>query len=378
MNFLRKKGFTLAAGILSLIIMLATVILTDQFKLDENIIFFGLIAAAVVTVLLIVIDILLFNGKKDDEEITKEMVINLDTENNQLSARLREMETEKETLMNEVLDSRKTIEQMKSDAEQQSAVTEELKERVLELNNKLSIAKRTEDENADVQASVRPDMGQDYSTDVYCTAVSQWAMDLVKPLRTVKRFAETCDNREVAREAEQLSTSVEKILYFSSIDNIQTTVKNDKIVLNDLLRDILKKYSAAFNEKKIGIFRKGLENTIVTDKVWFVFGFSQLINNALYSTGDFGKISIMAKEDEQYVYLLLEDSSMGIHEEEMAHIFEPGFVSEEARRISGNTTSTCLYLAKKAFDKIGVPISVESVYGKGTKVIVRFNKVAQE
>ncbi|MBQ6570420.1 MAG: hypothetical protein IJL87_09195, partial [Clostridia bacterium] len=336
-----------------------------------------LFTALAVAIALILIDVFVSDGSKsvgDDEELE-----HLYEENSRLTRDLEALQDEKASLLSEVLDSRKNIGTVSSDTASRDAEIDELKEQILHLKNKLKasasapvLTERAAHEPArDIK---KTPSGQDYSAETYCAAVSQWAMDSVKPLRTVKKFAETCEDKEVAKDAELLGNAMEKILYFSSIDNIKTTPKNEKVVLNDILRDLLKKYSPVFNEKKIGIFRKGLENSIVTDKVWFVFGFSQLLGNALYSTGDFGKISIMAKEDEQNVYLSLEDSSMGIHDEEMKHIFEPGFVSEEARRISGNTTSTCLYLAKKAFDKIGVPLTVESVYGKGTKAQLRFEK----
>ena len=358
--------------------MFVTIIAIMQLELDWKYVVFGLFAALALTVILVTVDIFVSGNQNATDTAAAEEIEAFSEENLMLTRKVSDLEAEKETLLSEVFESRKALEALKDEAQQQTAVNEELKERVLELNNKLSIVGHEAADRKEFLKAEQQTPNSDYSADVYCSAVSQWAMDLVKPLRSIKKFAENTDDKDIIREADQLSGCVEKILYFSSIDSIETNIKNEKVVLNDILRDILKKYSTAFNEKKIGIFRKGLESIILTDKVWFVFGFSQLLSNAIYSTGDFGKISIMAKEDEQYVYLLLEDSSMGIHEEELKHIFEPGFVSEEARRISGNTTSTCLYLAKKAFDKIGNELTVDSIYGKGTKVMVRFDKYIEE
>ena len=77
--------------------------------------------------------------------------------------------------------------------------------------------------------------------------------------------------------------------------------------------------------------------------------------------------------------LCIEDTGIGISEEDLPRIFEngyTGFNGREDKRASG----IGLYLCKRIADNLGHKISAESVAGKGTKIILdlRSRKVEVE
>ena len=70
-------------------------------------------------------------------------------------------------------------------------------------------------------------------------------------------------------------------------------------------------------------------------------------------------------------YLVIEDSGIGIREEDLPRIFERGFTGYNGR-FDGKSTGIGLYLCKQILDRLSHTIQVESRVGKGTKVILGF------
>lgn len=68
---------------------------------------------------------------------------------------------------------------------------------------------------------------------------------------------------------------------------------------------------------------------------------------------------------------MIEDSGIGIREEDLPRIFERGFTGYNGR-FDGKSTGIGLYLCKQILDRLSHTIQVESRVGKGTKVILGF------
>lgn len=370
MEYFRDKRLTVAACVFSIIACAAGPVLYENFGMPKAIITICLAAAAIVSVILIVLDFRDYNSKLADAEFQEKSEKEaLDSELNKLKERVTRLTEENNRAIANLRESDEITQQLQREQSVNLDRIETYKRQIEELSQ-ISVKAGNKANQADAAKAVK-----DFQ--IYRETIGQWSADTIAPIRNLKKFADLSDDKELSKNADIVFGNIEKILYFTNIDKINGKTELTSCVLNNVIKEILKKYTYIFNEKKIGIFRKGLESVVSTNKIWFVYGFSQVLYNALYSTGEFGKIAIISKEDESNVYLTVEDSSMGIRDEELENVFEPGFISSEAKRISGNTTSTCLYLAKKAFEKAGADISAESKYGMGTKITMTFKKPAK-
>ena len=66
---------------------------------------------------------------------------------------------------------------------------------------------------------------------------------------------------------------------------------------------------------------------------------------------------------------MIEDTGIGIEEEDLPRIFEKGFTGYNGR-MDKKSTGIGLYLCKKAIAKLSHRIWIESEFGKGTRVYV--------
>ena len=70
--------------------------------------------------------------------------------------------------------------------------------------------------------------------------------------------------------------------------------------------------------------------------------------------------------------LIIEDTGIGICEEDIPRIFEKGFTGYNGR-INKKSTGLGLYLSKKVIDNLGHKITIYSKVDIGSKVIIDFS-----
>ena len=93
--------------------------------------------------------------------------------------------------------------------------------------------------------------------------------------------------------------------------------------------------------------------------------------DAVKYTRNGGKISIYMKETFNSAdrILVIEDNGIGITKEDIPRIFERGYTGYNGR-MSKKSSGIGLYLCRKAADKLGISIAIESKLDKGTKVLL--------
>lgn len=111
---------------------------------------------------------------------------------------------------------------------------------------------------------------------------------------------------------------------------------------------------------------------VLTDAKWVSFIFKQLVSNAIKYTAPEGRISVTIARTKEGAWLELEDSGMGIPQEDLRRIFDKGFTGENGRKSEQHSTGLGLYLAKNLADKLGHQLIVESVQGEGTTMRILF------
>ena len=116
----------------------------------------------------------------------------------------------------------------------------------------------------------------------------------------------------------------------------------------------------------------------VTDEKWLSFVIGQILSNALKYTSR-GRIRIYGADREGHrtkgeaVYLVMEDTGIGICESDLPRIFERGFTGYNGR-LCQKSTGIGLYLCRQIMDRLGHTIEVQSKMGKGTRVCLGFRQ----
>ena len=111
-----------------------------------------------------------------------------------------------------------------------------------------------------------------------------------------------------------------------------------------------------------------MQTRVLTDEKWLVFVLEQILSNALKYTRA-GSISIYMEEGK----LVIQDTGIGIYEEDLPRVFEKGFTGYNGRT-DKKSTGIGLYLCKTIMDKLGHGIAIKSEVEKGTKVYLAFRR----
>ncbi|PHD45043.1 hypothetical protein COF67_24865 [Bacillus toyonensis] len=96
--------------------------------------------------------------------------------------------------------------------------------------------------------------------------------------------------------------------------------------------------------------------------------------NALKYVNDGGEIFFRFEEDHKENRLLIQDTDIGIKQEDIHRVFERGFTGSTGRTHT-KSTGMGLYLAKQMALKLGHDISIQSPEGKYTRVTIHFPKI---
>ena len=167
---------------------------------------------------------------------------------------------------------------------------------------------------------------------------------------------------DMKMELFKIEQYVEMALNYLRVEDISSDLSFKKHEVDDMVRQVIRKYAKIFISKKTKMNFKPTGSYIVTDDKWFVFVLEQLISNALKYTKQ-GQISIYMEDKS----LVIEDSGIGIPAEDLPRIFEKGFTGYNGRE-NKKSTGIGLYLCKNIMDKLQWNITADSEVGSGTKI----------
>ena len=99
--------------------------------------------------------------------------------------------------------------------------------------------------------------------------------------------------------------------------------------------------------------------------------FSNLIENAVKYNRDDGWVSVSLKSDVKYFYVSVEDSGLGIPEDQIDHIFERFYRGDKSHSTTIEGTGLGLAITRSAITLHRGIIKVQSKVDVGTTFMVR-------
>ncbi len=206
------------------------------------------------------------------------------------------------------------------------------------------------------------------------------AHDLRNPLGVVKASAElmledatlTSDQREFLDSIEEAGQKMLKIindiLSLQRIETMQTGGHRDDIDLSDLLRSVFAGNEARA-QKKAQTFRLSLpeESVLVyVDAAQIREAMDNLIGNAIKYTPGGGTVTVRLEPFERSVVVEVEDTGLGVPEEQQARLFQPFFRASNARASKIEGTGLGLHLVKNIIERHGGIMRFRSAPGAGS------------
>ena len=195
-----------------------------------------------------------------------------------------------------------------------------------------------------------------------------WAHQIKTPIASMRLQIQSEDTesaRKLMGDLNRIEAYVEMVLTFLRLDSDSTDYLIKEYDLDEIIRPAIRKFSREFILKKLKLEYEPLSYKTITDSKWLSFIVEQVISNAVKYTSE-GSVRICMSEPG---ILCIEDTGIGISDEDLPRIFEngyTGFNGREDKRASG----IGLYLCKRISDNLGHKIYAESKVGEGTKIFL--------
>ena len=199
-----------------------------------------------------------------------------------------------------------------------------------------------------------------------------WAHQIKTPIAASSLLVGEIEDKKVKNQLEQelfkIESYVNIVLQYFRLESFHEDLVLKKENVEDLVKEIVKKYAIFFIQKGLSLNLHDLDRTIITDRKWFVVILEQVLSNSLKYTSQ-GGIEIYFQEDTLYI----KDSGLGIQDADLLRVFERGFSGYNGR-LTQQSSGLGLYLSKKIADELGHQISIASQVGQGTTVMISFSE----
>jgi len=174
-------------------------------------------------------------------------------------------------------------------------------------------------------------------------------------------------------QIEKISDTLEQLLILARLDSNSAKLDKTLIPLPTLIDESLGRMKNLILEKQLEVdFQFDKENSLLVPQYYANLIIQNILSNAVkYSYSQSAiRVSILAHNSR--VICTVQDSGIGIKEEDLKKIYNSFFRSEALshKHISGNGLG--LTLAKKCADAIGAEIDVKSTINQGTTATITF------
>lgn len=197
-----------------------------------------------------------------------------------------------------------------------------------------------------------------------------WAHQIKTPIAAIHLLLQADDEYVKEELEEQLFKTeqyVEMVLQYLRMGNMSGDLVIRQYNLDDIVRQAVRKYAKLFIRKKIKLDFRDTATVVITDEKWLVFVIEQLLSNALKYTRS-GTISIYLSQDAEKT-LIIEDTGIGIQEEDLPRIFERGYTGYNGRK-DKKSTGIGLYLCRTIMGRLNHGLTIESEPEQGTRVLL--------
>lgn len=191
-------------------------------------------------------------------------------------------------------------------------------------------------------------------------------LDLIKRSRTQTERRESL--RAIESETARMTKVVKDLLSLAEADSGRLG-EQQTVPLKEVLSDEMKRAQTVSGSRKI-VTRHAEDLTVKGDKHRLRQLLGNLIDNAIRHTPEDGTISLSLYQDGEWARLEVEDTGVGIPDEELPHIFNRFHRVDKARSRERGGAGLGLALVKQIAEQHGGMVAVKSMTGRGSTFTV--------
>lgn len=219
--------------------------------------------------------------------------------------------------------------------------------------------------------------------------------DLKTPLTAIKGYvegildgiADTPEKQEkylrtIANKVNDMDKLIDELTIYSRLDTNRMPYNFSKISIKQYFDDYCDEISIDLESQGIELeYMNYVDNSVkvTVDTEQFKRVVNNIISNSVkyMSSSRKGRISIKVYDEGTYVHIIMQDNGKGIGSNELPHIFERFYRTDDSRNSSQGGSGIGLAIVKRIIEDHKGKIWAESVEGEGTTMHI-FLKVCKE
>jgi signal transduction histidine kinase len=184
------------------------------------------------------------------------------------------------------------------------------------------------------------------------------------------------DRITIKSEASHMQNSIEKLLFLARIDQCGELLKKAPVEMGELIEEVVQDTRLIAPEHQI-ILCQNDPVVLLAD----AFAIKQLlrifIENSIKYTPAGGTISITSRTTGKHLEISVQDTGIGIPEEDQSRIFDRFYRVDKSRSKATGGTGLGLSIARWIAEQHCSTIHLSSTLGKGTTITVTIHPVCQ-
>lgn len=212
--------------------------------------------------------------------------------------------------------------------------------------------------------------------------ISDVSHDFQSPLLNIKGYAGLLSDESlpagermgyakvIQSETDRLSSLTKQLLLLTSLDQMKSPLKPVVYSVSNQLRETVRRYRWLLEDKQISLSMEIENAEIIGDPAFLEKVWENLLSNALKYTPDYGAIDVSLTVSDSIITVEIEDTGIGIAEENLAQIFNRFYREDDSRTQAADGTGLGLSIVQQVTELHNGTISVTSEKGKGTTFII--------
>ena len=210
------------------------------------------------------------------------------------------------------------------------------------------------------------------------TLTANASHELRTPLAVMRAHLESAELRDqpltpretdlLRREVTRLERLVEDLFALSRAELERLEIASSRVSLPLLVSDLthaLEPLARTGNVTLLNSVSSGLKS-VAADEERLQQVLRNLVTNAIRYTPEGGIVRLSARARGDVVSLSVQDTGIGIEDEDLKHIFEPFYRTDPARTRSSGGTGLGLALVRELLERMGGKVTAESTIGRGS------------
>ena len=201
-----------------------------------------------------------------------------------------------------------------------------------------------------------------------------WVHQMKTPITAASLLANDQDHdanercTQIRLELIRIDDYTNMALNYLKVINPSTDLNFETVLLDDLLKPLLQRYSVLFIHNHIQLHYTPILYAVLTDPKWTSIVIEQLLTNSIkYAKNK----DITISYDEKEQKLTICDTGIGIREEDIPRIFQKGFSGFNGK-FNQKSTGLGLFLVQTITERLHHRIEVQSVLSKETQFHIFF------